>query len=96
MPGRKLKDEGKVSMCTETATWRLTFDPSGAYVLRTVPLQILASESKPMSREIGRVGDDALDVGDVLRQANTAQELDVNVVEFEGVDWSEGVAESRA
>jgi hypothetical protein len=45
-----------------------------------------------MSGEIGRVGDDILDVRDVLRKVDATEEFDVNVVELECVDGCEGIA----
>lgn len=69
-----------------------TFDPSRRDILGAVPLEVLPGELEPMARVVGRVGDDGLYVGDVLRQVDAPEEFDVDIVEFEGVDGGECVA----
>jgi hypothetical protein len=44
-----------------------------------------------VSGEIGRVGDNVLHVGDILRKVNGTEKLDVDIVELESVDGCEGV-----
>lgn len=48
-----------------------------------------------MAGKVGRVGDDVLDVGNVLREVDVAHEFDVYVVELECVDGGECVARGK-
>ena len=70
---------------------RRTFDPSGGDILCAVPLEILARKSEPVTRVVRRIGDDVLDIWDVLREVNAAEEFNMNVVELKGIDGSECV-----
>ena len=71
---------------------RLTIDPTGADIPRTLPFQTLALEFEPVPAVHFGIGDDGLDGRDIFRQVHISVEFDLGPVQLERADGGIGVA----